>query len=155
MICGEAEWEKLVKSNPYVGFMQSVMWAEFKQLLGWKTKILGIFDGTRLIGGASVMQFPFSKKKDFLYIPEGPVLPYDHADTEEMFHLLVSRIDTIAHLKGSALTTHLRIDPRLPQIPSCLTLFQKAPFNMEPKNTRMIPLKASEETFHRERSRCP
>lgn len=141
----ESEWEKLVAENPASGFPQSFMWADFKNMMGWKTYKIGLLEDKQLVGGAIIQKFSYSKTKNFLYIPEGPILPYGEKKAEEMFHKLMGEIDKIADFKGEQLTTHLRIDPRLTETPDYFSKFMKAPLNMEPRNTLMIDLTLSKE----------
>lgn len=137
-------WDYLTQKNPASGFMQSFFWSEFKQRIGWDTFKVGIQEKGQLVGGAVVMKFHFSPTKNFLYIPEGPVLDYENPHSESLFHRLMSEIDTIADLEGKQLTTHLRIEPRLFTVPAYFERFSKAPYNLEPRNTRMIDLRMSE-----------
>lgn len=126
--------------------MQSCMWAEFKKSVGWETHHIGVFEKDQLVGGASLMKFHFSPTKNFLYIPQGPVIPYeDPARAEDLFHGLMSEVDKFVDLKGKTLTTHLRMDPRLLERPDYFLHLQKSPFNMEPKHTRMIDVRFSPE----------
>lgn len=153
-----------MKQNPACGFMQSLMWAEFKKSVGWETHHIGVFENDRLIGGASIMKFHFSPTSNFLYIPQGPVISYeDPARAEDIFHGLMSEVDKVVDLKGKTLTTrpsrgeakqimrpggattHLRMDPRLLVRPDYFLHLQKSPFNMEPKHTRMVDLRFSPE----------
>src|SRR3989338_10966641 len=131
------EWEALVKVAPGGGFMQSFSWAGFKRRIGWQTYKIGLLENDVLIGGAIVMKFPFSKNKNFLYIPEGPIMPYTRRDADELFHQLIGEIDAVADLKGPSYTTHLRIEPRLKSAPHFFQRFQKAPYNLEPRDTLM------------------
>ena len=138
----KANWEHMVSGNSANGFMQSFFWAEFKRLMGWDTFKIGAFNKEQLLGGAIIHKFNFSKTKNFLYIPEGPVLPYkDDKKSEAVFHALIGEIDKIVDLKGPALTTHLRIDPHLTSKPRHFAHFRKSPFNMQPKNTNIIHFK--------------
>src|SRR5437764_601769 len=104
------EWKDLVKSNPASGYMQSFFWTEFQNMLGWTSYKIGIFDDKKLVGGAIVSKFPFSKNTNILFIPEGPVLPYHLSECEELFHALMAEVDKVADLKGNVLTSHLRIE---------------------------------------------
>ena len=145
------EWDECVARNSSCGFMQSFAWSNFKRATGWETFKIGMFDDNdRLIGGSVVMKYHFSKTKNFLYIPEGPVLSYEKNDAEESFHKLMQEIDSIADLKGKSMTTHLRIEPRLTTVPDFFSRFRKSPFNMEPRDTILIDLSLSEEELLRQ-----
>lgn len=141
----QEEWENLTKTNPASGYMQSFFWAEFKNLLGWETFKIGVLDKNKLIGGVIVAKYSHYKDKNILYIPEGPILPYDHPQVEEIFHSLMGEIDKLADLEGKQLTSHIRIEPKLTVLPSFFSRFQKAPIDQQPLRTLMIDLNPSEE----------
>lgn len=141
----QKEWEDLVKTNPASGYMQSFWWTQFKNLLGWETFKIGIFDKKKLIGGAVVSKYSHFKNKSILCIPEGPVLPYDKPESEEMFHTLISEIDKIANLKDGKLTSHLSIEPKLTKVPLYFSRFQKAKLDQQPLKTLVIDLNLTEE----------
>ncbi len=138
------EWERLVASNSATGFMQGFAWTKFTNILGWETFKIGVIENEKLIGGAMVGKFPF-QKGNYLYIPQGPVLSYEGKGAQEIFDGLISEVDQIANLKGESLTSHLRIDPRLTNLPGFFKRFQKAPLDKEPLKTILIDLSYTEE----------
>ena len=138
------EWEDLVKANPTSGFMQSFFWAEFKKLIGWEIFKIGIFgNNNKLLGGAIVAKYSHFKNKSFIYIPQGPVLPYSKKSSEKMFHKLISEIDNIASLNKGKLTSHLTIEPNLETLPSYFSRFKKAKYDQQPLKTLIIDLTLS------------
>lgn len=139
------EWEKLVAQNPASGFMQSFFWTNFTNLLGWPTFKIGVIDNQRLVGGAIVTKFKTDNGHNYLYIPEGPVIPYDVLESEKTFDGLIAEIDKIADLTRNSLTSHLRIDPRLTTLPNFFKRFQRAPIDLEPLRTLAINLSLSKE----------
>lgn len=139
------EWENLVSQNPAGGFMQSFFWTNFTNLLGWPTYKIGALDSGHLIGGAVITKFKTNNGHNYLYIPEGPVLPYNTHGSDKIFDSLISEVDKIADLKGEKLTSHLRIDPKLTMLPSFFKRFQKAPIDLEPLRTLIIDLSLSKE----------
>jgi len=140
----EQQWEELVKNSGSSGFMQSCFWCDFKRKTGWETFKIGLFEDGKLIGGTVAMKFHYSKTKNFLYLPEGPILPYGSPNADKYFDELIGEIDAVADLKGDELTTHLRIEPRLSEVPIFFRKFDKAPYNMEPRHTLMLDLSQSE-----------
>lgn len=146
----KTEWENLVKSNPSSGFMQSFFWTDLKQLLGWETYKIGIFEKNKLIGGAVIGKFSHFKKISFLAIPEGPVLPYEKKDSEKMFDLLISEIDQIANLNEGKLSSHLSIEPKLEKTPPYFKRFKKAALDNQPIKTLLIDLSLSEDKILRQ-----
>lgn len=141
----QKEWENLTKANPASGYMQSFFWSEFKNTLGWETFKIGIMEQNHLAGGAVVSKYSHYQNKSILYIPEGPVLPYDNSEAKQMFHQLIGEIDKTVNLKRGKLTSHLRIEPKLSKLPAFFNRFQKAPVNQQPINTLIIDLTLSEE----------
>lgn len=141
----KAEWEELVSQNSASGFMQSFFWADFKRQIGWETFKIAILEKDKIIGGAIIGKFQFSKDKNFLYIPEGPIIP--QKNQQKYFDLLMTEIDKIADLKGPQRTTHIRIEPRLLSVPNYYSMFKKAPYNMQPKNTLILDLTQSEDAI--------
>lgn len=137
------DWEELVKNNPYSGFMQSFFWTDFTNLLGWPTFKIGVFDSKKLIGGAIVTKFKTDNGHNYLYIPEGPVLIFESKEADQIFNGLITEIDKIADLTGNSLTSHLRIDPKLKELPVFFKRFQKAPINPEPLRTLLLDLSLS------------
>lgn len=142
----KADWEKLVAENPASGFMQSFFWAKFNNLLGWPTYKIGVFDRKKLVGGAVVGKFNQNNGHNYLYIPQGPVIPYAAFEAGDFFDGLITEADKIADLKGEkSLTSHLRIDARLTSLPAFFNRFQKAPIDLEPLRTLMIDLSLPKE----------
>lgn len=138
------QWEKLVKNNPASGYMQSFWWAEFQNLIGWETYKIGIFEKNKLMGGAIVAKYSHYKNKTILYIPEGPVLPYDKPIAEQMFHLLITEVDKIADFSEKKLSSHLSIEPKLETVPSYFSRFQKASIDRQPVKNLLLNLNLSE-----------
>lgn len=141
----KAEWEKIVAQNPASGFMQSFFWTKFTNLLGWPTYKIGVFDNQDFIGGAVITKFKRDNGHNYLYIPEGPVLSYNALGSDKIFNGLIAEIDKIADLKGENLTSHLRIDTKLTELPEFFKRFKKAPIDLEPLRTLVIDLSLSEE----------
>lgn len=139
------EWEDLVKANSSSGFMQSFFWTNLKQLLGWETFKIGIFEKNKLVGGAIITKFSHFKDFNFLSIAEGPVLPYEKKEAEEMFHQLIGEIDKISNLTGGKLTSHLSIEPKLTKVPKYFSRFQKSKMDQQPIKTLIIDLTLSQE----------
>lgn len=144
----KAEWEALVVSNSVAGFHQSFGWSNFKRLDGWETYKIGLFNGDELlIGGVLVHQFTFKDGSNFLYIPEGPVLNFDNED--ELYwqwRALETALHSIVSLEPRAITTHIRMEPRVESVPEWFLLgWNKAPLNLQPRHTSIIDLTPSEE----------
>jgi len=141
----QREWEDLTKNNPVTGFMQSFYWAEFQNLIGWETYKIGIFDKNKLIGGAIIGKYSHYKDYNFLFIPEGPVIPYQTTEGEKMFQLLVGEIDKIINLEGKQRTSHLSIEPKLIKVPNYFSRFIKTSVDRQPLKTSLLDLYQTEE----------
>jgi lipid II:glycine glycyltransferase (peptidoglycan interpeptide bridge formation enzyme) len=142
------EWEALVKGNPASGYMQSFAWSEFKQLLGWDTFKIGMYEHDDLVGGAVVSKFSYTPCRNALFISEGPVLPYTKPQQcAALFHSLMKEIDSVANLAGATLTSHLSVEPKLTQLPLFFDRFHKAPIDQLPLRTLHIDLTQSEQSL--------
>jgi lipid II:glycine glycyltransferase (peptidoglycan interpeptide bridge formation enzyme) len=147
----QLEWERLTKTNPTSGYMQSFFWTKFKNVLGWQSYKIGITEHSTLVGGAIISKYSHLKGRNFLQISEGPVLPYgDPTKAAKMFELLICEIDTIADLSGDSLTSHLSIEPKLSHVPLYFSKLRKAPVDQQPVRTLLIDLRESEEELLRE-----
>lgn len=144
-------WEKLVSQNPYSGFHQTFAWADFRRLHGWDTYKIGLYEKNtdKLVGGAIIYEFTFSNGTSFLYIPEGPIL--NHKNEKVFFaqwRVFETALHSIVSLSQNLITTHIRIEPRIQNLPSWFLLgWQKAPLNLQPKHTRILDLSLSEESL--------
>lgn len=136
------EWDRLCQNNPAGGFHQSFEWTLFKNKDGWSTYKIGLFNKkNKLVGGLVAFKFHF-KKTNFIYIPEGPILPYD--DEDELYlqwRVLEIALHRLADIDGNELTTHIRMEPRIKQVPKWFLLgWKKAPINLQPKHTEILEL---------------
>lgn len=144
----EKEWEDLVIKSPAGGFHQSFAWAKFKQWDNWESYKIGIFENStkKLIGGCIAYSFACTENTNFIYIPEAPILNYENKD--ELFwqwRSLETAIHSITELSPKMRTTHIRMEPRLENIPAWMLLgWKKAPLNLQPRHTRVIDLKIKE-----------
>lgn len=141
----QSQWEDLTKKNSASGYMQSFWFAQFQQLLGWETYKIGIFDKGDLLGGAVIAKYGHYKNQSILYIPEGPVLPYNTPEAEEMFDLLMTQIDLIADFNGKKPTSHVSIEPKITTLPSFFSRFKKATTDRQPLSTLLMDLTLKEE----------
>ncbi|WP_273477047.1 peptidoglycan bridge formation glycyltransferase FemA/FemB family protein [Faecalicoccus acidiformans] len=97
------EYDQFVKSHPLCNLLQSPKWAEVKE--NWKNEILGVYQGDRLIGGASVLIKQLPLNFTMIYIPRGPILDYKNLEILKFF---------FSHLKKWAKTKHclfIKMDP--------------------------------------------
>lgn len=143
-------WEELVKSNHASGFHQSFDWSHFKRLEGWDTYKIGLFDDLdELQGGAIVHQFKFKDGKNFLYIPEGPILNFEEEkELHWQWRVLETALHSIVNLDKKVMTTHIRMEPRIGKVPNWFLLgWTKAGVNLQPRFTLTMDLTQSEETL--------
>ena len=141
----KAEWHALVAANVAGGFHQSFEWASFKNKDDWTTYKIGLFDEKdNLVGGLVALQFHFSDT-NFIYIPEGPILNYKNEDELYLqWRVLETALHGIVDLEGEELTTHIRMEPRVDDVPEWLLLgWEKAPINLQPRHTEVLSLTPS------------
>jgi lipid II:glycine glycyltransferase (peptidoglycan interpeptide bridge formation enzyme) len=140
----EPAFDAMAGAAPESGFMQSGTWAAFKRLEGFEVLRLGLFEGSDLLGGASLMRLPATEPQ-FILCPEGPVLPW--AEPAKARAALKSLTEYVrAHCGEEVLG--LRIEPHLePPRPSMLRNWSKAPVDLTPLHTPFLDLRLSEEAF--------
>lgn len=133
-------WNLLVKSTPHGCFMQTSVWADFKEIEGYKTFRYGLFLDDKLLGGCIYYLYPHSNKANLLFIPGGPILPENHQ--QPGMDLLLKTGESIAKKYGAVA---LRIEPLWQEKPDYLqdTLqgFVRAPADLLPCETLLIDLR--------------
>jgi lipid II:glycine glycyltransferase (peptidoglycan interpeptide bridge formation enzyme) len=99
--------DHFVAQSPYVHYMKTSMWAEFKkQTDGDHPSFLGFYEHDELIGTAMVLKNHWMNHS-YLYIPWGPCIDYTNdAAVQEAFHLLKEYADREK-------VQFLRVDPNV------------------------------------------
>lgn len=136
-------WNDLVRANPASGFMQSWEWADFKEASGVKVERLGLFEGEDLAGGAMVYSVDSTLGASPLALPHGPVLPWEEpARAEAGFRVLKEKLAELAGGSGSPLA---RFEPFLEELPGWFGRLPRAPVDLVPTPTLLVPVMPSEE----------
>ncbi len=123
--------------------MQSAWWADFMVHRGWGHFGTVLKDGEEILGGARVLTYLFASDQCFYYIPEGPVLPEDEADAEQIFEAVMAFIDNKRRQEPQAVS-HVRLEPRWSTWPSFVRGGRERKGWMEPRRTLHIDLSLSE-----------
>jgi peptidoglycan pentaglycine glycine transferase (the first glycine) len=133
-------WDEIVQAHPHSCFMQSWVWADFKELEGYQTFRYGLFDGSNLIGGCIFYLFPHQSRANLLLAPGGPILPF--RAIADGLPLLLQKAEEIAREWGAiALRIEPLIEPLSPQSPNWLKAgFTRAPADLFPSETLVIDL---------------
>lgn len=135
-------WNDLVRGCPASGFMQSWEWSEFKEAEGVKVERLGVFDGERLAAGAIVYRVETSLGVSPLAMPHGPVLPWDEPGrAATCWSALKERLAALAEKSGSPMA---RIEPSVSALPAYLDGALRAPLDLVPTPTLLVPLGGSD-----------
>jgi lipid II:glycine glycyltransferase (peptidoglycan interpeptide bridge formation enzyme) len=140
-------WDEFLEARPDTGFMQASWWADFRADAGYGHFASILKHQGAILGGALVMKFWPTPLSCFYYIPDGPVLPADEAEAEEVFQVLLGAIE--AERKTETVTvSHLRIEPRWERLPPFVSGFHAVPAVgegcREPRRTLCIDLRPSE-----------
>ncbi len=156
-ISDKDQWERLNASCRHKTFMQSWSSQEWRQSLGQKVDLIGVFKQQELIGGALVAEMPLIKKFNlnwkFLFIPHGPLI----SDRHECFKAEITSL-IIDHLKGKARSNNhlvfLRISPAWPDNDQDRAFFKKkglikAPIFITPDVTWCRRIDVSDEELMR------
>ncbi len=134
-------WDEIVQAHPHSCFMQSWVWADFKELEGYQTFRYGLFDCSNLIGGCIFYLFPHQSRANLLLAPGGPILPF--RAIADGLPLLLQKAEEIAKEWGAIA---LRIEPLLAQRTDWLdTGFSRATADLFPSETLAIDLDQTSE----------
>lgn len=136
-------WDIFQESLPDACFMQTSWWTKFMENLGWGHFGVVVREGETILGGAQVLRNIYSTGHCYYYIPEGPALPVDPEDGEQVYQYIMAYIDK-SRQNDPNIVSHLCIEPRWEQLPVYITGFQNAKSRMEPRNTLCIDLTTTE-----------
>ncbi|MFM2060748.1 MAG: hypothetical protein RLZZ507_418 [Cyanobacteriota bacterium] len=129
-------WDLLVKSSQFGCFMQTSIWANFKELEGYKTWHYGLFLNDELVGGCIYYLYPHTNKANLLFTPGGPILPENNPEIG--MQLLLEKGEIIAREQGAIA---LRIEPLSQEKPDYFKDFVRAPADLLPCETLLIDLR--------------
>ncbi|MBK1986611.1 peptidoglycan bridge formation glycyltransferase FemA/FemB family protein [Sphaerospermopsis aphanizomenoides BCCUSP55] len=129
-------WNLLVKATPHGCFMQTTVWADFKELEGYKTFRYGLFLNDELVGGCIYYLYPHTNKANLLIAPGGPILL--EMESELGMQLLLNTGEILAREQGAIA---LRIEPLWTEKPDYLKSFVRAPADLLPCETLLIDLR--------------
>lgn len=137
-------WDRFLDSSrPDIGFLQSSWWADFMEDRGWGHFGAIFRDGDEIFGGGRVLTRSFAPGKCYYYMPEGPVLPDDEADADQLFQAVLAFIDG-KRKQEPELVSHLRLEPRWACRPRFVQGCREAGSWLEPRTTLHIDLGVSE-----------
>ncbi len=137
-------WDRMAGQALEAGFMQSSRWADFKRREGYDTLRVGLFEGDRLVGGASLMHAHAEGQPGFVLCPEGPVLPWSDTPAARSALRLISA-EVQRRTKPEEIVG-LRIEPHLaPPAPSLLRNWSRAPVDLTPLHTLMLDVTLSDD----------
>ena len=140
-------WDAFLEAHPEGGFMQASWWADFRVNVGYEHFAIILRHNGVILGGALVQKYLFQPGKCFYYIQDGPLLPPDEADAAEVFNAILASIED-HRLKETDTVSHLRIEPRWPQLPKYVDGFRALrdrDIYVEPRVTLCVDLRPSEE----------
>jgi lipid II:glycine glycyltransferase (peptidoglycan interpeptide bridge formation enzyme) len=137
LLCSEYHaWNNLVKSHPNGCFMQTSVWADFKELEGYKTFRYGLFLDSKLVGGCIYYLYPHSNKANLLLTPGGPILPKDYPQLG--MELLLETAEILAKEQG---VVAFRVEPLWTEKPDYLKDFVRAPADLLTCESLLIDLR--------------
>lgn len=146
-------WEQLNLSCSEKTFMQSWSSKEWREAMGQKVDLWGVFSGRELLGGALVAKLPVIKKGgfgiSFYFLPHGPLVRADRqSDKERIMKDLMEHLQKKARAdRGVAF---IRLAPAWPNDSSAMNIlgklgFQPAPMFITPEVTWELDITLPEE----------
>ena len=143
-------WDRFLQTTAETGFMQSSWWARFRAPMGFQHFGLTLRDGDEIVGGALVGRWRTAPGDCFYYVQEGPVLPADPTDAQQVFAAFVQRVQQQRSADPDTVS-HLRIEPRWNVLPEFVHGFQAVgelcDGFTEARRTLCIPLDGDDETL--------
>ena len=133
--------DHLARLAPESGFMQSSFWAQFKESEGYEVTRLVYEQGGQIVGGASLLRFHLTGDSNFIFCPEGPILPWgDEPVVRRALQELIAFTREIPNALG------LRIEPHLPiPLPRVIRNWADAPTDLTPAHTLTLDLTQTED----------
>jgi peptidoglycan pentaglycine glycine transferase (the first glycine) len=142
------EWDRFLELDLQTGFMQTSWWADFRAEVGYEHFAVILRHNGVIIGGAVVMKYSYAPGQCFYYVPDGPVLPDDPDEGEQVYQTIMAEIDRHRKADGDNIS-HLRIEPQWQSQPGFVRGFRPLPVLgdrfMEPRNTLYVDLRPSED----------
>ena len=84
-------WDKFVTEHPQGHPFQLSGWGELKRTVGWDYKLVGYFEGEKLVTGAMVLFLPAPViGKKLAYVPRGPLMTPDDSRRDYVLDDLTS-----------------------------------------------------------------
>ncbi|HDS03813.1 MAG TPA: peptidoglycan bridge formation glycyltransferase FemA/FemB family protein [Firmicutes bacterium] len=128
-------------------FLQSSLWGCFKARHGWEPCYMGVFDQKKCVGLALALLRKLPRNFLFAYIPKGPAF----SETEEAFLQKSLAIRAALKNKYGRRLLFVRMEPHktAPELPKHMLKkkgWKKAPYDIQYRYTRLIPL-STEEAF--------
>lgn len=143
-------WDTLVRENPYSCFMQSWIWADFKEVQGYRTFRYGLFQDSQnsqiLVGGCIFSLYPHATGTNILLATGGPILLPEWAELGiplfvELAEQLARDLNASPSLPTNSSIIAFRIEPLWTELPSWLPVdFTRSPADLMPTETLLIDL---------------
>lgn len=137
------KWEEFLKTTTPNIFVQSSHYGDFFKKMGEDFFIIGIFDGSRLVGGSLVVTTTARRGK-FLYLPYGPKLDFSDKELLSQFN------DFLVKLAREQKADFIRVAPFLEDNEESRELFRNlgyrsAPMHVLAETTWILDLDVNEE----------
>ncbi|VEP12103.1 conserved hypothetical protein [Hyella patelloides LEGE 07179] len=132
-------WDKFTKDFDTGCFMQSGVWADFKELEGYQTFRYGLFDNNTLVGGCIFYYYPDRNRPNILFAPGAPIVLSEYLELG--LQLLIKQAEKLAKQLN---IIALRIEPLWQEKPKCLQEFSRSPADLLPCETLLINLQQTE-----------
>lgn len=138
-------WERFVLAQPWTLFVQSPTYGTFYESLGESSYIIGLYDDDVLIGGSLVVT-THAKRGNFLYLPYGPILPFENAQAVAVF------FDFLKTCAKEKRMDFIRASPFIDDTPEHRSLFAELGFRNSPmhilaETTWLLDITPDEDTL--------
>jgi len=137
-------WENFLTDCREKTFLSSWNWGEFQKMMGNQIWRLGIFEGAKLLGVASVIKI-LAKRGAFLLVPHGPTMIHN-----SKFKILSTLLEELKNLAKKEKVDFIRISPIWERNRENIKIFKdlgfrEAPIHIHPELTWELNITPSEE----------
>lgn len=133
--------QTFVASARHGHLLQSPWWGSFQAAFGEPVFVIGVQDHGKLVASALLVQKNFGMGKSYLYCPRGPIVAQGQ---EAAIPLLIDAMQKKGREVGALF---VRMNPEYTKLPSWMSGMQKAPQELEPRETVILSLTQPEDAL--------
>ncbi len=138
MALASGAWDSFLQAHRHAHILQTAAWGALKSAFGWQAQAVRAGPA-----GALVLFRPLPLGRSLAYVPRGPLADWDDRAALDQ---LMGTLDSACRAQRAIA---LKLEPDLPDSPSCTALlaglgFRPSPHPVQPRRTLIVDLAGSE-----------